>query len=107
MRLTKLSALAVVAAAVLLGRPAAAEHPCAPTVERRLDELRVDRAKIDSIGYGPRTRANTRGIAMLGVDAWIAVSSCRGSLVVKMKKDCVIEEVYTTGDCTLDGIAAP
>ncbi|MEX0696151.1 MAG: hypothetical protein WD014_02060 [Dongiaceae bacterium] len=107
MRLSKFATLAALASAVVLGRPAAAEHPCAPTVERRLDELNVDRAKIGGIGYAPRVSSNRRRSKVLGIDAWVGFPSCRGSLVIKMAPDCEFREAYASGACTLEGVARP
>ena len=107
MYLRRTATLAVLVWAVALGGATAAEHPCAPVVDDRLTALKIDRAKIGGIGYMPRVSANRRRSMVLGIDAWVELSSCRGSLVVKMRPNCTVQEVHTTGACTLDGLARP
>ena len=91
------------AAAVLATSPAAAaENPCAPTVDAQLTELGIDRADVANIAYGQRTRAEGRGEKVFAIDAWVSFSSCRGSLVIQMRPNCVFQGAYTRGACSLD-----
>lgn len=78
---------------------------CSPVVEQKLTALAVNRADIDTIQMSPRySNQDDETNRMLGLDAWVRLKSCPGSLIIDMFRDCSVRQVYMSGRCTLPGV---
>ena len=45
-----------------------------------------------------------RRLVLVGYDAWVDLKQCQGSVVIKMSRQCEIEESYSRGACTITGL---
>jgi hypothetical protein len=77
---------------------------CAPAVERRINEMKLNRSDIDRIGYVTvwenRPADNDR---LRGIDAWVYYKA-GGALIVDMNRDCSVRQVYTRGVLRLPNV---
>ena len=65
----------------------------------RLSIAEDDIAKVSVFSVKPTTGK------LLGYRAWVALKSCRGSLVVNLTPLCRVRDTYTRGECQFDNVA--
>lgn len=103
---------ALIAGAVLAGTPGAAvaqanftdEVPCGQTVPDRLASVGVDRGNVaDYLTEENWTRGKDGG-TFRGWMVWMNMKSCDGRVVVSLGPTCVVDTVYTTQQCRVDGV---
>ena len=103
-RVAGIALAGVALAAVLLSAPlqAADSTRCAGKVNAHLASLPLSPDDVQSIRIIERVNiADDYGPDILGVDAWVRLNSCSGYVVVSMTKYCMVQSVYTTGDCSV------
>ncbi|GAB4362107.1 MAG: hypothetical protein Kow00114_17140 [Kiloniellaceae bacterium] len=88
--------------------PAAAETDrFAEATAGRLAELRISASEVRSIDYKiKRNMADRAGPPIRGATAWIRLNGCSGWLVIEMNRTAYINQVYTRGDCRVEGVPA-
>ena len=57
------------------------------------------RVVFDEITEGGRS-----GQRVAGYNAWVELTQCRGSVVLKLSLDCEIEDAYTKDACAVPGL---
>ena len=82
-------------------KPKAADRAA---VTAKLAELRLDPGLASTAHLTERTRGDADLGLIDGHDASIALPGCRGRLVVALSQSHRVKEVYTRGDCRLDGV---
>ena len=99
---------ALVGLAVALAAPAAvaSEHFCRPVVEREIDRVHLDRADIRKIFIIKKLVSTNGGedSRVVGYNAWVDLKSCRGSMVVRLYRNCRVITVYTRHECRVPGV---
>lgn len=100
-----LAALLAAALVVPLTAPLspAAAAPCEAEGKQALQDHGVAANDVQTItvknrSYGAKSPTN------YGRDAWVRLNSCSGHVVVTMTKYCMVQSVYTTGDCSVTGM---
>ncbi|MGF1592283.1 MAG: hypothetical protein ACFCUW_03330 [Kiloniellaceae bacterium] len=103
-RFTPRAAAACAAIAVSLAAGTAAAYECEQQVERALSDAAVQQADVTSVkvvrrSFGPNPSSNYT------LDAWVRLGSCSaGAVVVHMTRYCMVQETYTTGNCSIPGV---
>lgn len=98
-------ACAVFMAVAGIWSPASAE-PCERTVAAELERLQIAPERVQDIVYQRRIRTSRNGAHVVGYEAWVDLSDCRGSLVIDMSRRCRVKQVYTRGECRVLGVPA-
>jgi len=97
------AALAAVLALSLTAGSAVA-FECEPQVNQALQERGINQSDVNSVQISRRT-GGAKSASIFGIDAWVRLNSCsKGSVVVSMTKYCMVQSVYTTGDCQVGGM---
>ena len=79
--------------------PAAKAYDCEAEVKEALQQHGVSEADVQSVKLARRT-GGARSSSIYSYDAWVRLNSCsNGALVVNLTKYCMVQQVYTTGDC--------
>lgn len=93
------------AAASLLAAsaPAAAALQCEAQINESLAGMSIPQDDVKSVrvmrrGKGAKSATNYTW------DAWVRRNSCSGYVMIHMTRTCMVQEVYTTGDCRVDGM---
>ena len=88
--------------------PAAAQtDKYAEATAKRLAELRISVSEVRSIDYKIERKVGEKaGPDIRGVTAWIRLNGCSGWLVVSMTRAAYVQQVYTRGDCQVEGVPA-
>jgi hypothetical protein len=98
------TACAVVLAAAFFLSPAvgttsASAYECERQVNQVLQEHGIDQSEVKSVEIARRSGGAKSG-SIYSLSAWVRLSSCtNGALMVNMTKYCMVQDVYTTGDC--------
>lgn len=99
LRTTAVFAAALTAFMVLGVQRAAAE--CESQIDRTLREKGIAQEDVESIRTARRP-GGSKGANIHRVDAWIKLKSCSGGyLMITMTRMCVVQQVYTRGNCEM------
>lgn len=103
-----LPAAALLAATLLLplaalSNPAVAADPCEAAINQALQDSGVAASDVQSVTVKNRARG-AKSPTNYGRAAWVRLNSCSGHVVVNMTRYCMVQDVYTTGDCRLPGM---
>jgi len=76
---------------------------CRAALEAKLAEVHIAPGEIREQSV---SRRSTGGEArqFLGYSAWLKLTRCQGSVVVDLGPDCRVEQAYSRGDCTIEGL---
>lgn len=80
------------------------EVPCGPTVPERLARIGVDRANIAEYLTEENWSHGNNTDTFLGWTVWMRMKTCDGQVVMSLSPSCVIDTVYTTRQCRIDGV---
>ncbi|GAB4374404.1 MAG: hypothetical protein Kow00114_36970 [Kiloniellaceae bacterium] len=83
--------------------PADAAGPCEAEVKQALQDQGVATSDVQSITVKNRARG-AKSPTNYGRAAWVRLNSCSGHVVVNMTRYCMVQDLYTTGDCSLAGM---
>ncbi|WP_340118359.1 hypothetical protein [Pelagibius sp. 7325] len=102
MQMRTLTRAAVVAAfALSFNTASASAFQCEQEVNQALQERSVNQSDVDSVKVMRRT-GGAKSSGIYGLDAWVRLKSCsNGALIVNMTKYCMVQNVYTTGNCSV------
>jgi len=102
MQIRTLTRAAILAAFSLsLTAASASAFQCEPEVNQALQERSVNQSDVNSVKVMRRT-GGARSASIYSLDAWVRLKSCsNGALIVNMTKYCMVQNVYTTGDCSV------
>ena len=93
---------AVVAAWVVtlaVGIASANAYECETQVNEALQQQGISQTDVDSVKLTRRT-TGAKTSKNYTYDAWVRLKSCsNGALVVHMARMCMVQDIYTTGDC--------
>ena len=78
--------------------------PCEAQVDQALADLEIDAAERREITIKPVLQSRRNGDKLVGYQAWVRLNACDGALVVELKPQCQLREVYTRGDCELEDV---
>lgn len=83
-----------------------AYNDCDAAVDRQLDRLEISSADVKNISFMAQiqTTGKEGDTKERGVNAWVRLYSCRGSLVIDMDDMCRVRQVYTRGKCDITGV---
>src|SRR3546814_2265143 len=97
-------AAAVVSLSLVAGTTAAGAYDCEAEVNRTLQEQGVRQDNVESVKLVRRSAgANPSSNYTLG--AWSRLKSCSsGALVVHLTRYCFVQDVYTTGECSVGSL---
>jgi hypothetical protein len=116
MTFSRLLTVAIPAAALLLiSTPAPAQtveqdprldpKPCVDQVQARLAEHNIQWEQVEDTAEFFRTDPTQD--RQTGIHAWIRPPQCEeGWLVMDMAPSCAVRSIWTTGGCTLPGVAS-
>lgn len=97
--LTRAAILAV--SALSLTAASASAFQCEQEVNQALQERGVNQSDVNSVKVVRRS-GGAKSANIYSLDAWVRLDSCsNGALVVNMTKYCMVQNVYTTGDCSI------
>ena len=98
---------AVVAAWALtlaVGIGSANAYDCETQVNEALQQQGISQTDVDSVKLTRRT-TGAKTSKNYTYDAWVRLKSCSdGALVVHMARMCMVQDIYTTGDCQTGGM---
>lgn len=77
---------------------------CVPVVQDRLDALALTAADVTRISMVTRYENIFDSEVLVGFNAWVGLEACRGYVIVDVTTSCRVRQVYTRGDCRLDGV---
>ena len=87
--------------AVTAAAPGASAFECEEQVNRVLQERGISQSDVQSVKVTRRT-GGARSAGIYSLDAWVRLNSCsNGALIVSMTKYCMVQQSYTTGDCSV------
>ncbi len=98
-------AIVLVGALMLLAtRPAAASKldEAEAAVQAELDRLGVDRGRIKAVYLAPV--GFSRDSPVQSYTGWVALTDCRGNLVIDLSQTNAVRSRYTTGECKVPGV---
>jgi uncharacterized membrane protein len=99
MPIRSLTAAALAAAFSLSLVANAAAYDCEEQVNEALQEQGISQNEVDSVKLTRRT-TGAKTSKNYTYDAWVRLKSCdNGALVVHMARMCMVQDIYTTGDC--------
>ncbi len=114
MKFSRVFAVAVPAAVLLISSPAPAQTiqqnprlepmPCVEQVQNRLKEYNIEweQVKDEAAFY----RVSPEQDRQVGVNAWIRPPQCKeGWLVLDMAASCAVRNAWTTEGCSIPGLA--
>jgi hypothetical protein len=81
----------------------AAPHRCAKPVTAKMAQLDISPSQIKLLVFADIVE-DDRSARLIGYDAWVDLKQCRGSVVVKMSRQCEVEEIYSRGACAIRGL---
>jgi|GEM_PF-4001926 len=101
-----LTIAAALSAALICTTPVWAKPKAADreAVTAKLAELRLDPGLAGTARFSERTRGDADLGLIDGYDASIALPGCRGRLVIALTQSHRVKEVYTRGNCRLEGV---
>lgn len=109
MRFSRTLGVGAVVAALMAGwswQAEAAEPRCLAKVSAVLDELGIAQEQRREISVVPRIVTTRDGSFVAGYDAWVRLTTCSGALIVDLRRDCRVKQIYTRGDCSVAGVKA-
>lgn len=78
---------------------------CQSTVEAEIDRLTINRADVTGITFDRKTRSSGNSDEVtVGINAWVKLNSCQGAVIVDLHTNCKVRQVYTRGQCRVDGV---
>ncbi len=81
----------------------AAPHHCAKLVAEKLAQLDVAPPQIKRMVFVDIVE-DGRSPRLVGYEAWVDLKQCRGSVVLKMSRQCEVRETYSRGACDISGL---
>ncbi len=79
-------------------------YRCQAVVEAKLQEVGVGQDDIRAITVVPTRSSGSESKPLTGYSTWVALKSCKGSVVVDLSRICNIEQTYTHGACRIEGV---
>lgn len=96
--------VALVTASLVTTAPALAGHEsdAIEIFERELNRLDIDRSRIKSVWLAPQKQGNLNVIDQY--TGWVSFTDCVGNLAIELTSANGTRSVYTTAQCSLDGV---
>ncbi|NIA69652.1 hypothetical protein HBA54_13705 [Pelagibius litoralis] len=83
--------------------PASAALRCEAQINEALANMSIPQSDVKSIKVA-RQGKGAKSATNYSWDAWVRLNSCNGYVMVHMTRTCHVQQVYTTGDCKVDGM---
>ena len=99
----RFATLVVVFLLFFSGPAMAGPHACADAVAAGMAQLKLSRERISRTVFVD-VRDGGCCDHLVGYEAWVDLKQCRGGVVVKLSRECDIEETYTRGACAVSGL---
>lgn len=81
-----------------IGATGAGAYDCESQVSEQLQQLGVAESDVASVRL--MRQSPGKSPSSYTYNAWVRLKSCsKGAVVVRMTKQCLVQDVYTTGDC--------
>lgn len=91
---------------LVFGSSGASAYDCEEQVNQVLTEHGIDQNEVQSVKISRRS-GGAKSASIYSLDAWVRLNSCsNGALVINMTKYCMVQNVYTTGDCRVERMPA-
>ena len=78
--------------------------PCGATVPDELSKLGIGQKDIRTSLTEADWEPGDDSDAFLGWFVWMELKSCTGRFVIRLSSLCVVQSLYTTGQCRIDGV---
>lgn len=79
---------------------------CREVAQEALERLGLAQKDIREINLVARRQSRRGGSHVTGYDVWVRLGTCEGALVVDLSNLCRERQVYTRGDCKIEGVSA-
>lgn len=110
-----MTARAILLSALLLGGPlfwpagARAQVPaydtCDAEVAEALWDVKIETSRVRSIYISPRLDIGRSRTYVAGLQVWVRLADCKGALVLDLTPDCRVQQIYSRGECQVEGVA--
>ncbi|HEY9550420.1 MAG TPA: hypothetical protein VIR45_13050 [Kiloniellaceae bacterium] len=98
------AALAAFTLSLSLGSGDADAYECEDHVNRVLQEQGISQADVASTKLVRRSRGANPS-SNYALDTWVRLKSCSsGALVVHMTRYCMVQDIYTTDECSVGSL---
>ena len=77
---------------------------CDAEVAEALWDAKVDSARVRSTYISPRLDIGRSKTIVVGLQVWVRLADCKGALVLDYSRACRLEQIYTRGDCAVEGV---
>ena len=79
-------------------------YRCQAVVEAKLQEIGVGQGDIRAITVVPTHSSGSEDKPLTGYSTWVALKSCKGSVVVDLSLICDMQQTYANGACRIEGV---
>ncbi len=80
------------------------DYRCQAVVEAKLQEIGVGQGDIRAITVVPTHSSGSEDKPLTGYSTWVALKSCKGSVVVDLSLICDMQQTYANGACRIEGV---
>lgn len=80
-------------------------YRCKAEIEKTLDTLNLSNKTISKMSVVDIYASGFGGSRVEATENWISFKECKGNLIIRADRSCLIETMYTRGDCTIEGLA--
>jgi hypothetical protein len=77
---------------------------CEGVVEDELKRLDLGSLEIAQVRYIVQSSGSFESDVSEKLEGWVSFKNCKGNLVVRLSQSCQIDNLYTTGQCEIDGV---
>ena len=78
---------------------------CEGVVEDELKNLDLGSLEVDQVRYIVQSSNSFESDASESLEGWVSFKNCKGNLVVRLSQSCQADNLYTTGQCEIDGVS--
>ena len=79
-------------------------YRCQVEIEKVIEGLDLGDKKIAKQSVVDIYQAGFGGSRIEATENWLSFKSCKGNLVIRADRNCLIETVYTRGSCNIKGL---
>ena len=77
---------------------------CAGVVEAELEKMALDKLGSARVNYIVSSGGAAASEGNETLTGWVSFENCKGNLAVRLSESCEIKEMYTTGQCQIEGV---
>ncbi|MEP3246585.1 MAG: hypothetical protein ABJN40_16445 [Sneathiella sp.] len=80
-------------------------YRCKAEIEKAVGALELGNKTISKMSVVDIYASGIGGSRVEATENWVSFKECKGNLIIRADRSCLIETVYTRGDCTIEGLA--